>query len=162
MQSVNELFKTRDVYWVAVKDKVRVVARYMHERRTGAVAVKDGDEVVGVFSERDLMRLVANGDDPAKVTVGDVMSTDLKCICYTDGVKNAKAQMRKLGVRHLLVFSDDGAYHGLVSIRDIMQADAQETEGMLQEMNDAYYEEAYKSKWWIAANRVVREPYVPQ
>lgn len=162
MKTMNQLIKKRDVYWVDAEDSIQSVVHYMNERRTGAVAVKANDEVVGVFSERDLVRLVANGSDIGSMKVKDVMSTDLITIKYNDEIRLAKAKMFKHGVRHLLVFSEDGVYHGLASIRDIIQAEVDEWQDLLHEMNDVYYEKAYKTKWWVAANRVVKEPYVPQ
>ena len=68
----------RDLYTVSADDSVENAARYMSERHIGAVTVVDGERVIGLFSERDLMnRIVAEGRDPRAVLVRDVMTTAL-------------------------------------------------------------------------------------
>ena len=57
---------------------VRETARIMAGSHIGAIAVRKGATIVGVFSERDLMkRVVAEGRDPVTTRVGEVMNTDI-------------------------------------------------------------------------------------
>ncbi|HEY7410504.1 MAG TPA: CBS domain-containing protein, partial [Vicinamibacteria bacterium] len=75
MNTIGGLVEGREVYHVPASLSVREAARYMTERRVGAVSVLEGTRLVGVLSERDLMgRVVAPGLDPDATRVGEVMS----------------------------------------------------------------------------------------
>ena len=77
MSCIYDLIKTQDTYRASVEQSVLDVAREMVERNIGAVPVLQGGMLVGVFSERDLMRrVVVEGLDPAHTRVGDVMTED--------------------------------------------------------------------------------------
>ena len=162
MQTVKEVIKPRDVYWINAGDTVRQAVRYICERKTGAVVVKEGDQVVGVFSERDLMhRVVDQGLNPDDVVVRDVMSPNLIYIHIDDEIHMAKGKMYKNGVRHLLAVGSENQLRGLISMRDLVDADVESSSELVHKLNDNYYEEAYKAKWMISSNRVIIEPYDP-
>ncbi|MBI2431815.1 MAG: CBS domain-containing protein [Candidatus Hydrogenedentes bacterium] len=161
MMKVSDIIKPRDIYWVNENDTVRQAVRYMCERKTGAVAVKGSDNVVGVFSERDLMhRVVDGGLDPNSTLMRDVMSTNLIYIHLDDEIHMAKAIMFKNGVRHLLVVGKGDQCKGLISMRDLIEADMQDSQELIHRLNDVYYEQAYCAKWRISSNRVIVEPYL--
>jgi len=163
MRRICDVIKPRDIYWVESTDTVRQVVKYLCERKTGATAVKEGDEVVGLFSERDLMkRVVSAGLDPDATQVRDVMTRELISISLDDEIHLAKARMYKHSVRHLVARGREGQFKGLVSIRDLMDADVAEFSELVHRMNDNYYEQAYSAKWRIASNRVIVEPFVSQ
>lgn len=162
MQTLNDIIKPRDIYWIDADDTVLQAVNYLCERKTGAVAVKRGEDVVGVFSERDLMhRVVREGRDPASTRVHEVMSTRLFSISLDGEIHHAKAMMFKHGTRHLLVMGKGGHFKGLVSMRDLMEADLAESAELIHRLNDEYYEKAYQAKWRVSSNRVIVEPYVP-
>jgi len=162
MQTLNDIIKPRDIYWIDADDTVQQAVHYLCERKTGAVVVKQDDSVVGVFSERDLMHRVVNeGRDPATTRVHEVMSTRLFSIALEDEIHHAKALMFKFGTRHLLVMGKGGQFKGLVSMRDLMEADLAESTDLIHRLNDEYYEKAYQSKWRVSSNRVIVEPYAP-
>jgi CBS domain-containing protein len=162
MQTLSDIIKPRDIYWIDANDSVAQAVHYLCERKTGAVAVKSGEEVVGVFSERDLMHRVVNEKrDAAATRVRDVMSTRLFSISLEDEIHHAKAMMFKYGTRHLLVMGKGGHFKGLVSMRDLMEADLAESTELIHRLNDEYYEKAYKAKWRVSSNRVIVEPYAP-
>ncbi len=161
MNKISDVIKPRDVYWVDAEDTVLEVVKYLCERESGAVAVKYQDELVGVFSERDLMhRVVAVGLDPAKVKVRDVMTPDPVCIPTDDTVQMAKALMFKKGLRHLIAVGKGNTLQGMVSMRDLIEADMDNAKELVQKLNDNYYEQAYHAKWRISSNRVIIEPFV--
>lgn len=163
MRTISDAIKPRDIYWVEAADTVRLVVRYMCERKTGAVAVKDGDEVLGMFSERDLMkRVVCEGLNPDETLVRDVMTKNLISIHLRDEIHMAKALMYKHSVRHLIVRGQDGVFKGLISMRDLMEADVEEFTELVHRMNDNYYEQAYNAKWQFSSNRIIVKPFVPQ
>lgn len=160
MKLISDVIKPRDVYWVDAEDTVRQAVSYLCERKAGAVAVQFGDELVGVFSERDLLhRVVGAGLNPDNVKVRDVMSPDPVCIPYDDTVQMAKALMFKKGLRHLVVVGKGNQLQGLVSMRDLIEADMDDARELVQKLNDDYYEQAYRAKWRVSSNRVIIEPY---
>ncbi len=98
---------------------VRETARIMAESHIGAIAVRKGTTIVGVFSERDLMkRVVAEGRDPVTTRVGEVMNAD--------SVESAASAMRARHVRHAVIVDRAENYLALLSERhllyDVMKA----------------------------------------
>ncbi len=163
MPKISETLKPRDIYWVKAGDTVREAVHFLCKRKTGAVAVMDDEGVVGVFSERDLMhRVVDKGLNPDEVLVKEVMSTNLIFIHIDDEIRMAKAMMYKNGVRHLLAVGKGNQLKGLVSMRDLIEADMATSSELIRKLNDKYYEEAYKAKWRMSSNRVIVEHYVDQ
>ena len=94
-------------------------ARYMMEQRIGALPVLRNDELVGIFSERDIMnRVVAVGRLPGTTKVSEVMTANPKAVSVQETVENCLSLMREFGVRHLPL-TDGKELKGLVSLRDI-------------------------------------------
>lgn len=163
MQTIGDIIKPRDIYWVDADDSIRQTVHYICERKTGAVAVKENEDVVGVFSERDLMHRVVNARvDMDTVKVRDVMSPDPYAVSMDDEIRYAKAVMFKCGVRHLVVMGKGGVFKGLVSMRDLIEVDMAESSELIEKLNDGYYETAYRSRWRVSSNRVIVEHYQPQ
>ena len=94
--------------------------RSMNDRRVGAVLVLEGDRLVGVFTERDVLRAVAAGLTPEAV-VGDWMTRGPETIEPDDTAEHAAVLMIHGGFRHLPVV-DAGKVVGILSIRDLMRS----------------------------------------
>jgi len=123
MKTIGPIVEGRDVYFVRVDRTVRDVARYMTERRVGAVAVIDGNRLAGVLSERDIMsRVVAPGKDADAVTAGEVMTRDLVVATAAESYEDGVRKMKEAGCRHLPVVEGDRLV-GMVSLRDLLQID---------------------------------------
>jgi CBS domain-containing protein len=100
---------------------VRETARIMAESQVGAIAVRKGAAIVGVFSERDLMkRVVAEGRDPATTRVGDVMSVDVVTVPESASVESAASIMRARHVRHAVIVDGAKNYLALLSERHLL------------------------------------------
>jgi CBS domain-containing protein len=92
----------------------------MNESHIGSLVVLDGDDVVGIFSERDLLRrVVGENRDPATTRVGDVMTTSLIWGTDRTTVEEARTIMRDYRVRHLPMRDEDGRLCGIISIGDL-------------------------------------------
>lgn len=137
MKTLGSIVKdtNRELYTVAADDTVQTAVLYMVERNIGAVTVVDGERVVGLFSERDLMtRVVAKGRDPAEVKIRDVMTTDLTTggpeESYTEGVR----KMHAIKSRHLPIL-ENNRFLGLVSLRDLLEIDADEKAEEIRMLN---------------------------
>jgi CBS domain-containing protein len=130
MAAIRELLKGREVYSVQANNTVFEAATYMMNRNVGAVPVLKNSDLVGVFSERDIVRRVMLANlDWIKTFVGDVMTDDPLVIRPTEEVENCMLLMKQHGFRHLPVCDGDKLV-GFVSMRDLLlhDLDAKEIE----------------------------------
>lgn len=108
----------KDVLGVAPETSLVDAARRMNERHVGAVIVLDGERLVGILTERDVLRAVATGD--VERPVSQAMTTAPETIETDESSGHAAALMIHGGFRHLPVM-DGEAVVGMVSIRDLMR-----------------------------------------
>jgi CBS domain-containing protein len=102
---------------------IREAARHMTEKRVGAICVLEGERLVGLLSERDIMsRVVARGLDPDRTVVREVMTRELVVAREADAHEDGVRKMRQAGCRHLPVMRGERLL-GLVSLRDLLQVD---------------------------------------
>jgi CBS domain-containing protein len=87
----------------------------------GSLAVVEGRDLVGLITERDLRRSVAEGVDLASA-VSSIMSSDPDTFDPDLDVWDAAAWIAESGYRHLPVIDDDGVLLGVVSVRDLLKA----------------------------------------
>ena len=103
---------------VSVIDAVNKMAR----DRVGAVAVVENGELMGIFTERDLMlRVVQPGRDAAATLVRDVMTTKVMTITEASTCEEASAVMLLGHLRHLPIIAGDGKVVGLLSMRALLE-----------------------------------------
>jgi CBS domain-containing protein len=106
---------------VTPEASVMETVQIMAAAEIGAIAVKEGPTIVGVFTERDLMRrVVAQGRNPATTPIREVMTTDLVTVHDSAPVFAAAAAMRSRRMRHLVVLDDDGGYAGILAQRHVL------------------------------------------
>ena len=111
---------------------VRDAARLMRERRVGCVVATQGDEAVGIVTERDIAyRVVAAERDPATTRLADVMSAPIATIAPEATIEDAAARMRELRIKRLVVLREGEAV-GLVSVTDIAYASPETGRAMLE------------------------------
>ncbi len=123
MKQIAELIEGRPLFHAESSESVRDVAKMMSEKNIGAIAILDSGRLVGVFSERDLMkRVVAAGLNPEKTLVAKVMTKELVVGKPEDDINSALQKMHSLGCRHLPVV-DSGKLLGMISLRDLLEID---------------------------------------
>jgi CBS domain-containing protein len=93
----------------------------MEESDLGSIAVVEGMNLLGLITERDIRRAVANDTDLG-TAVSAVMSDDPDTFDPDLDVWDAASWIVESGYRHLPVVSDDGGLTGVVSIRDLLKA----------------------------------------
>lgn len=139
MQTIDGIIANQELFSVGPDVTVLEAARYMAERRVGAVSVLEKDEMIGIISERDLMtKVVAEGRDPKTTLVGDVMSRRLVHGVPGDTYAACITKMLENGCRHLPILAE-GHVVGMVSIRDLYRVDATEKAEVLEAMTEYMY-----------------------
>jgi CBS domain-containing protein len=109
---------TADVKTVSPSDTVAEAAKVLAANRISSVVVKDGDDVAGIITERDIVKGVAEDVDVGTVIVGDRMTRDLATVEAKTDVADAARLMAERRIRHLPVL-DKGSLAGIISIRDL-------------------------------------------
>jgi CBS domain-containing protein len=109
---------SQDLLAVERSQSLLDAARAMHERRVGAVVVLDEGRLVGILTERDVLRAVAT--DKVGGVVGDSMTHAPDTVEQTESSGHAASLMIHGGFRHLPVVEGDKVV-GIVSIRDLMR-----------------------------------------
>jgi len=126
--------KGRTVHHVAPTATVLEAVRKMNQERIGALLVHDDQEIVGIFTERDVLTRVLDSDrDPAATKVSEVMTTEPVSVRSTTLVEEAMAIVTDKRCRHLPVL-DDGELVGLVSIGDLTRWVSRHQEVQIQDL----------------------------
>ena len=135
MKSIKAILGDRQTITVSRVASVVEAARLMAAHHIGALPVLDGDRLVGIFTERDVLtRIVAAGRNPETTLVGMVMSTDLIVGEVSETYDVCLSRMRQAHVRHLLAL-EDKRLAGIISLRDVLAADVDEKEEELTILN---------------------------
>lgn len=114
---ISELMSSPPVF-VPADASVAEAAAVLYRRDIGAVLVGTAEHLLGILSERDVVRVVAHGGDSNAVRVGEVMSSPPIRLDAADTLLDAVVQAVDIHVRHLPVV-DGGVVVGVVSIRDL-------------------------------------------
>ncbi len=101
---------------------VAAAARAMEESDLGSLAVVEGTALLGLITERDIRRAVAQGADLDVIQVSGVMSEDPDTFQPDLDVWDAASWIGESGYRHMPVVDDGGSLRGVVSIRDLLKA----------------------------------------
>jgi len=110
----------REVKLANPDDNVQQAARMMREADVGVLPVGEGDRLVGMVSDRDVaVRMVAEGGDPARTKVRDVMSADVRYVFEDEGLEHVADNMAEQQVRRLPVMNRQKRLVGMVSLGDI-------------------------------------------
>ncbi len=121
MSLVSDIVYDRPFAHVAESDTVAAAARRMTDLNCGAILVLNGEELRGVFSERDIMRrVVLEHRDPQTTPVRNVMSTHLETIEESATLEDAMVKMQTHNCRHLPVVKN-GRIVAFLSMRDVMK-----------------------------------------
>ena len=110
---------SRNLLTVEPGARVTEIAQRMVERDVGAVLVLEGQRLVGILTERDILRAVARGLDDSS-TVADWMTRDPDTLEADESTRHAATLMIHGGYRHLPVMEKDEVV-GMLSIRDLMR-----------------------------------------
>ena len=109
-----------DLLSVDPQTTIAEVARQMRKGDSDSVAVMSGGKLVGIITERDLVRAIADGVDPREARADLVMTADPATVDADEDVTVVAVKMMRLGIRHLPVLNKAGKPVGLVSARNLV------------------------------------------
>ena len=115
--------KNRPLAVVTPDDSIFHALSLMAMHDVGALIVLDGENLVGIFTERDYARkLILQGKSSKETLVREIMSHKVAYVTPTATIDECMALMTEKHFRHLPVLSDDGEVIGIVSIGDLVKA----------------------------------------
>ena len=130
--------KTKGVIQVDSECIVAAAARKMRDEKVGGLMIVENETLVGIFTERDLMsRVVAEGLDPEKIHVSEVMTSSIATVPPETSVSTAANLMSQNRIRHLPVLQY-GKLYGVISAGDILAWKLSEQEFTLHQLEDYF------------------------
>jgi CBS domain-containing protein len=138
MRTVRDLLeqKGRNVWSVAPDTTVYDALRVMAEKEIGAVLVLEGEQLVGVLSERDYARqVILKGKTSKETTVREIMTSRVVYVRPDQTVEACMALMTDKHVRHLPVM-DGGRLVGMLSIGDVVKAVISESQFLIEQLEN--------------------------
>jgi len=128
---VSQILKEKGdvVFTASPSETVQAAAALLHARRVGAMVVLDsGQKIVGIVSERDIVRVVAEkGAEGLTLTVADCMTRDVVFAHPQETVDSLLGRMTDRRIRHLPVCNKEGRLVGIISIGDLVKSKIAET-----------------------------------
>lgn len=138
--------KNMQILSIAHDATVLSACRLMVAHKIGAVVVEKNKEFVGIWTERDLLRNIAQeGFDPKMATVGDYMSSPIHTAPHNTNIHKLEEMFLGLFVRHLVI-EKEGHYIGFISIGDVLRANLLEKDSKFKEIN-AFVSWDYYENW---------------
>ena len=136
MTTAGKLIEDRPVFAVQQTASVFDAAAYMAEKNVGAIAVLDGNRLVGILSERDVItRVVAKGLQPAEIPVARVMTRDLVVAETGESKESCLRKMKAANCRHLPIVGGEELL-GVISLRDLLQVELTDRDEKLEVLNN--------------------------
>jgi CBS domain-containing protein len=136
--TVSEILKSKpqsSVHTVKPQDTVLQALKVMAEHGIGALLVMQGDEIAGIFTERDYARKVAlAGRTSGDTRVSDVMTSAVRFVRPSQNTDQCMALMTENRLRHLPVVDDAGRLVGIVSIGDLVKHIISEQQFIIEQM----------------------------
>jgi CBS domain-containing protein len=126
--------KGRDVLTIAAAKTIAEAVEILAKRRVGAlVVVEGGDRIVGIVSERDIVRALATGAGALKQPLSSIMTRDVMTCSDGETIDSVMSRMTKGRFRHLPV-AENGRLTGIISIGDVVKARIEQVEREAEEM----------------------------
>ncbi len=124
--------KGGQVVSIGAGETVLAAASLMNERTIGGLVVTDGERVIGIFTERDILRrVVASRKDPATTLVRDVMTSPVACCRPDTSLAECRSVMTEKRIRHLPVVEQERLC-GIVTIGDLMAEEVGEHQATIE------------------------------
>lgn len=137
MKTLKQLLagRNRPLAIVAPNDTVYHALTVMAQHEVGALLVMDGEQLVGIFSERDYARkIILQGKTSKETLVREIMSDRVAYVTPTSSLQECMALMTEKRFRHLPVLDDDGSVIGMISIGDLVKETIREQQFLIDQL----------------------------
>jgi CBS domain-containing protein len=136
MKTVNEILQAKASKLLSISPEASVLdaLKLMAEREVGALVVLDGDQLAGIFSERDYARkVILFGKSSKDTAVSEIMTRKVVCVRPEQSVEDCMALMTDKRIRHLPVLQGN-AVIGVISIGDVVKEVISEQRFMIEQL----------------------------
>jgi len=136
MTTVRDILRAKgnQIWRVSPDTTVFSALELMAEKNVGALVVLDGENLAGIFSERDYARkIILKGKASKETSVEEIMTSDVTTVRPGQSVDECMALMTDKRIRHLPVFEGEKLI-GLISIGDVVKAVISEREFIIQQL----------------------------
>lgn len=113
--------KGSEVHSISPTDTLDRVVERLVGHNCGALIVMEGERMVGIITERDVLRACAELKSPLEAAVGDRMTTDIVTATPDNDVEHVMGLMTNHRIRHLPIV-DEGRLVGMISIGDVVKS----------------------------------------
>jgi len=138
MQTVADILKAKgdEVWTISPEITVFDALTIMADKNIGALVVVEGEDIVGMMSERDYARkVILHGKSSRQIPVRDIMTTDIQFVRPDQSIEDCMDQMTNKRVRHLPVMDNDHLV-GIISIGDVVKAIIDDRESTIQHLKN--------------------------
>jgi signal-transduction protein with cAMP-binding, CBS, and nucleotidyltransferase domain len=150
MKTAGEILKekNREMVCISSDKTVRDAIRFMNDNNIGAILVKKKDQIVGIWTERDLLHNMNLPEfNPDTDLIEDYMTTGLHKASHDTSVLRIKEMFLGLYIRHILI-EKEGDDIGLLSIGDVLRATLIEQDRHIKSLNKIADWEYYENWGW--------------
>jgi CBS domain-containing protein len=142
------LDKNNEIVHVTKTQTIAEAIDLMNANKIGAILVKEGDDLVGIWTERDYLRGSSNpAFDPKNAQIGDHMTSPLHFAAHDATLTELEEMFLGLFVRHIPV-KKDNRFLGMVSIGDVLRANLLAKDRQIKELNSMASWQYYENWGW--------------
>jgi len=139
MENIKEFLSRRELNTVTKDATIKDVVFFMAEKGVGLVPVMESGKLVGVFSERDLVkRVIAENKSLDETRVESVMSTKLIVADINEANESVLAKMKEGNTRHILIIENEKLI-GVLAMRDLLELDLSACKLTVEVLNNYIY-----------------------
>ncbi len=140
METIKEMLQYKnELITISSGTSVYDAVLFMSEKSVGLVPVMEDGKLIGVFSERDLVkRVIAKNLDLKSTKVNDVMSTQLVIADINEGYESVLTKMKEAKIRHIIVI-ENGKLVGVLSMRDLLEIDIKVHKSTVEVLHNYIY-----------------------
>jgi len=150
MKTAEEIWNEKGKNLITVNEDATIfeAMKLMVQNKIGAMLITKDNNIVGIWTERDLLKdVVEKGCDIKKSKIGELMVTQLKTVPHTATVYQMLDKYLGMRIRHLII-EKEGEYIGMLSMGDVTRASLLEKTKELEELNTMISWEYYEDWKW--------------
>jgi signal-transduction protein with cAMP-binding, CBS, and nucleotidyltransferase domain len=150
MKTAEEILQDKDGKLIKASPDTTIIEalRIMIKNQVGAILVEKNGDIIGIWTERDLMRNTVNENfNPGTARLGDYMTTGLVSAPHNDTVYHLLDKFLGMRIRHLLIKKDE-KFIGMLSTGDVIKASMQEKDLEMKKLNAMVSWEYYENWQW--------------